>query len=198
MKAVYRRRGERRRSVSIADWEETVLNLNARCDVEANEKVVCETAEFYRGPNRLPRTNGSIALDRRIDTENLDYVPRAYFPDVGDDMGLFFRLLLHNLPLERVGFVWKTTKNIWELPSTTDPIQFHRQYSREFSQLLAVKANLWKWKKVTQDFLHRKCPPRVKNEFKWIGFHLSPAEIPHIAMQTTLQYGMARLGKEDV
>ena len=89
MKAVYRRRGERRRSVSIADWEETVLNLNVRCDVEANEKVVCETAEFRRVPNRLPRTNGSIALDRRIDTENLDYVPRAYFRDVGDDLGLF-------------------------------------------------------------------------------------------------------------
>ena len=109
-------------------------------------------------------------------------------------MALYFKLLLANLPLERVEHVWRPSKKKHMLPENATPFGFHRHYAPYFRENLGKKPTLRKWQDCVKLFLTRWCPHGKANDFKWKDscsggpWTLTSADIDRIAYHTTFQY----------
>ena len=128
-----------------------------------------------------------------------------YTPQEGDEMGLFFALLLANLPMHTVAPVWSTRTQRLQLPNNATRVGFHRAYGPRFQARLGEAPSLWTWQTSVGDFLTEWCPPGKPNAFKWkdaatatVGgnWTLSQAEIDRIAYQTTYEYAHALMQYE--
>ena len=128
--------------------------------------------------------------------DNGEDTPDFHSANVLDDLSLFFRLLLSNLPLDRIMPVWSVSAKEWRLPKNTDLVRFHRLYAVEFLQDVDPPAPLWKWMRGAVEFLERKCLAGFQCKFKWEDFYIFAREISSVAVRTTLQYNMARMRQE--
>ena len=68
-----------------------------------------------------------MSIEKRIQGGKLPILPNRYLPHIGDNYGLFFRFLLKNMPLDRVGGLVGETKKFTS-PGNMDPIRFHHDY----------------------------------------------------------------------
>jgi hypothetical protein len=143
-------------------------------------------------------------IERRIEDRDLVYEPNSYLPEIGDDYGLFYRLLLSNMPLDRVGNVWSGKAQVLQKPRSTDPVRFHQNYIGKWHTVLGDAPSLVDLRSFTHEFLTTKCAPdkvaRAKanpkqayNDFKWNGFYMSRDEIDAATKLTIHQYGLARM-----
>jgi hypothetical protein len=152
-----------------------------------------EPREVIRDGRRL-KFEGHIDVDMRMCTGYFTRVP-TYTRVQGDDMKLFVTILLDFIPKRRIGKVWKDSKGVFELPNNTEPGKFHRKYTEEMWRRMGHCPELWRWRRAFIQFLHDKIPPwPKKNDFKWIGFWMTDAEIDEVVTKTTLHYGMQRMG----
>ena len=113
-----------------------------------------------------------------------------YLPEKGDLMGLFFALLLENLPLDDIKMV--RSKNGWQRPHTTERVVFHRRYAKDWAHHVEMNSPLRTWHSMAIQFLDKKVPEGKKNHFKWIGFSLTRKQIVDIATNATYQFAKAR------
>ena len=81
-----------------------------------------------------------------------------YTPEEGDDLRLYFWLLLEHLPLHKAGQVWSEADQVMRLPKSTQPITFHRRYAKIIKPLLGPNPTLKKWQNVMTDWLRKMCP----------------------------------------
>jgi hypothetical protein len=143
-------------------------------------------------------------IERRIEDGELAYRPNSYLPEIGDDYGLFYRLLLSNMPLNRVGTVWSDKAQGFQQPRSTEPVQFHKNYMGQWHTVLGDAPSLLELRSFTHGFLTTKCAPdkvaeakanpkRAYNDFKWKGFYMSRDEIDATCKLTIYQYGLARM-----
>ena len=125
-----------------------------------------------------------------------------YTPQEGDDIALYFKLLLGNLPLDRVEHVWPDSLYGYTMPNNATRMGFHRAYAKRFRQHLGQAPTLWDWQRCVKSFLTQWCPRGKSNLFKWKDawrggdWTLSSAEIDRIAYATTFQYAHALLQYE--
>ena len=140
----------------------------------------------------------------RIREGNLPLLPNSYLPHIGDNYGLFFRFLLANMPLDRVGKVYSVKQKTFTSPGNMDPIRFHHDYMKAWHKDLGDSPSLYDLRWYAHSFLTKKCAPgkveeaianpeKAFNEFKWKGFYMDFAEIDAAVNQTIYQYGYARL-----
>ncbi len=143
-------------------------------------------------------------IERRIEDGELAYRPNSYLPEIGDVYGLFYRLLLSNMPLNRVGTVWSDKARGLQQPRSTEPVQFHKNYMGQWHTVLGDAPSLLELRSFTDGFLTTKCAPdkvaeakanpeRAYNDFKWKGFYMSHDEIDATCKRTIYQYGLARM-----
>ena len=138
-----------------------------------------------------------LSIEERIaakDPKVFDKNWYKYLPHEGENIRLFFRLLLDNLPLDTVKKV--PTKNGLDMPSNTTLDGFFKNHFWYFKESLGEKPALWQWQKVTADFLVLRHPPGKKSGFKWLHktkaiWTLSPEQCSRIAFVTTWQYASA-------
>ena len=179
------------------DWKWDNENRFGDVHVDLKWDVV---NDFFRRKSLRTRTSGSnsLSIPERIaqggNAFQLKHL-QAFDPEEGDNQGLFFTLLLAELPLHRV----KRNCN-GNLPKSTDPGEFHRRFAKRYKEWLGPRPTLARWQEVTEDFLTRWCPPGKKNGFKWLdpaapqeNWTLDDKEIERIAFKTTFQYAVASM-----
>ena len=116
-------------------------------------------------------------------------------PHEGDQIGLFLRLLHHNLPMHSVDPVWKPSVRKRLPPRNAVVFQFVRDYMGRFRKWVGENPSLWRWQQATEEFLLLWCPPGKQNGFKWLdstredgNWTLTAEECKQIAYVTTYQY----------
>ena len=127
-----------------------------------------------------------------------------YNPLEGDCMGLFFTLLLGQLPMHKVAPVWSSEKGIYITQYTATVTGFHRKMAGSFKKLLGEKPTLHAWQRTTVAFLKDRFPLSEPNKFKWrcasisdgTWLTLSSADISLIAYETTFQFACGLLQHE--
>jgi hypothetical protein len=143
-------------------------------------------------------TSISIASPRRE-------VRPCFLEDVAPDYRLLFRVLLKNMPLERVAASWSEKCKDHKNPATVHPERFHRAYVKIWRSSVGDTPSLCELRSYAYKFLMKKCAPnkvdaaianpkRSYNEFRWNGFYMRCDEINTVAKITICQYGLARMG----
>jgi hypothetical protein len=189
-------------------FEESEVEANAygqaatRQIADASGRVIGAFEDFVLFGHRSKSSLKQIG--RRIKDRDLAFKPNSYLPEIGDDYGLFYRLLLSNMPLDRVGTVWSGKAQVFQKPRSTDPVRFHQNYMGKWHTVLGDAPSLIELRSFTHEFLTTKCAPdkvaeakanpkQAYNDFKWNGFYMSRDEIDAAAKLTIYQYGLARM-----
>lgn len=165
--------------------------------------VASEFQKFVQSDCRTTKTGKAIG--DRIQDGDLSFDPTSFLPDVGDDYGLLFRLLLHNMPLHRVRLFWSDRHQVLKQPANMSPQRFHHDYIKKWKLALGDTPSLCELRAFAHDFLTKKCPPskvaaaqsnpeKHYNDFKWNGFYMDCDEIDKAAKVAVYQYGLARMG----
>jgi hypothetical protein len=129
----------------------------------------------------------------------------CFLDDVAPDYMLLFRILLKNMPLDRVAASWSEKCKAHEKPATVHPKHFHRVYVKTWRLSVGKTPSLRELRSYAYIFLMKKCAPnkvdaaianpkRSYNEFRWNGFYMRCDEIIIVAKITICQYGLARMG----
>ena len=133
------------------------------------------------------------------------------FPlEVGDHIGLYFKLLLSRFPLYLDAHHWSSNEDCYFLSRNQQKQIFHQDNCLYFVHLLGSSPRLTHWLAACKKFLVRKLYyekrdaqgglvliPKIINDFRLDGFHLSLPEIHHIAVETTLDFAMAVFHSEE-
>ena len=173
--------------------------------MENAEESLFWVKRSYRNPPSVPENVFSKHRDalkdfvrpqaRRICSHKIVYDrPR------GHEIGLLFRLLIQNLPIDRVqancsdGKVPKTASDL-------DAKKFMQLYSADFSQRLPEGASLSQLYDTLCEFVWRKTRTskqgfqmpedeydRMKCALKWEGFYLHEDEVKEICSTTVMEY----------
>ena len=176
-----------------------------KIDFRVNLEAVTEFFERKLQKSRVPRASDlepHLSIGDRIrkgpehfQVERYD----KYTPEEGDVMGLFFMLLLQNLPLERVQPV-PGKDGVLKPPKNTEYNNFHRVFGPRFREWLGPRPTLSNFQTVAENFLKKWCPPNGKNDFKWKDssspngyWCITCQEIERIVFVTTYQYAHATL-----
>ena len=181
------------------------VKVDTACCQEAITELLVEKAGTTRVPNRIGGVE-SISIGDRISSGCKLFAKdrmSKYTPQEGDDMALYFKLLLANLPLHRVEYVWSDSLYRYTLPKNATRMGFHRAHAKRFRQHLGEAPTLWDWQRYVKSFLTQWCPHGKPNMFKWrdnatVSGHwtLTSSEIDRIAYATTFQYAHVLLQYE--
>jgi hypothetical protein len=118
---------------------------------------------------------------------------------------LFFKILLSNMPLERVAASRSGKCKARGKPATVHPKEFHRVYAKTWQSDVGTTPSLCNLRDYAYKFLMEKCDPtRVEaaianpevsyNEFEWNGFYIDEDEIIRVVQNTVRQYSVACMG----
>ena len=190
-------RGQPVAKVTLAEFERWV-DLNGNRDGDEVDTACCSEviAESYLE---------SISIRQRIVSGSQLFRKQRvlkYTPQEGDDIALYFKLLLGNLPLDRVAHVWSASSKTYKMPQNATRMGFHRAQAPRFREGLGQAPTLWDWQRCVKSFLTEWCPLGKPNLFKWKDawrggdWTLSSAEIDGIAYNTTYQYASALMHYE--
>ena len=108
-------RGHTVAKVTSAEFEAWLDWNGSRCgddvDVSCCLQLVTDSFHAKASPTRVP-SGKSISIGQRIQGGSFakEHMLK-YTPQEGDNMALYFKLLLANLPLDRVEHVWRPSKN---------------------------------------------------------------------------------------
>ena len=201
----------------LDEWVRDNEDLYGRPDVQLNMEVIRNFFLKKAEPTRVPARSGRnpiIPIGERIAKakEDESYFNEEHFkhflPHEGDDLRLFFTLLLENLPLHTFKQVL-SSKGYYKMPTTTTLDGFFKEYSVRFKGWVGVAPSLWDWQRETQKFLTDWCAltgekfSKNKCGFKWEHakrrdgiWSLREPTCGRIAHRTTYQYALALLQSE--
>ena len=129
---------------SSEELEKFIVDHEPIGSVDASLQANATARNFYAyasGESRLVVTPGHMSIGERCKKARLDRERFQYRPQIGDDIGLFIRLLLLQLPLNAIEPVWSQKQRLFKAPASTCPLVFHRKYSVELSELLGEKCD---------------------------------------------------------
>ena len=173
--------------------------------MENAEESLFWVKRFYRNPPSVPEnvlSKHRHALKdfvrpqaRRICSDKI-----VYDRSRGHEIGLLFRLLIQNLPTERV-LPNRSDRKVPQTAIDLNAKKFHRAHSADFSERLPEDASLCQLYDTLCDFVRQKtrtsrqgCQMPVhendwaKCELKWEGFYLYEHEVKDICAATVLEY----------
>ena len=181
------------------DFPDLVFNM----DIHGLLEFFQECCEPTRTRRHVMRGN-AISIGERIHRWELGIRPfdashfNHYTPEEGDRMGLFFFLLLNNLPLYNVKTTFHASTGRYQKPTNSTLMGFHREHAVRFRQSLGSNPSLSRWQTTCYEFLVRWCPPNKSNDFKWKHafrsdecWFLTMHEIKTVSYITTGQFAMA-------
>ena len=101
---------------SYAELESFIFDYAPLCRLASTIQAEAAARSFYlyaSGESRLVVTDNHMSIGERCKSKKarLDRSHFKYSPMEGDDMGLFFRLLLLQLPLSRIEPAWSSTES---------------------------------------------------------------------------------------
>ena len=196
---------DRIRLIDFEEWQFDNQPFFDKVDVQVNLDLVLEFFNQKKAPFRRCEAfkRESLSIEERIIKGNEFFDPgyfAQYLPHEGDQIGLFLRLLHHNLPMHSVAPVWKSKSRKWMPPTNATVFGFVRDYMGRFREWVGVNPSLWKWQEQTEGFLRRWCPAGKQNGFKWQDatredgiWTLTAEECKQIAYVTTHQYAFVLL-----
>ena len=182
------------------EWQADNQPFFVKVDVDLILDLVLEFFEQKKAPFRRCQEakRESLSIEERIIKGNEFFDPgyfAQYLPHEGDQIGLFLRLLHHNLPMHSVDPVWKPKLGKRLPPTNATEFQFVSDYMGRFRKWVGDKPSLWTWQQETEAFLLYWCPPGKQNGFKWKdstredgNWTLTAEECKQIAYVTTYQY----------
>ena len=146
--------------------------------------------------------NARLSIDERIRQGpayfQIDHFAK-YTPEEGDILGLFFLLLLEQVPMERVQPV-PGKNGVLQKPKNSEHSGFHRAFAPRWKTWLGPRPTCATYQKVTDTFLKKWCPTGGRNDFKWRDtsspngyWTLSHEEIEVIAYATTYKLACATM-----
>ena len=182
------------RQSDLEDWLADNQPLFDKLDVQVNMDLVLDVFNEKKEP--LPFEERMLQGNEFF---NLRYFPK-YSPHAGDRIGLFLRLLHHNMPMVSVAPVWSPKYNAWKPPTSSTVSGFVYLFTPRFKEVLGESPSLWKWQTAAEWFLRMWCPDGKNNGVKWNDatredgiWSLTTFECRQIAYVTTHQYACVLL-----
>ena len=192
----YRRREHTEciRQSDLEDWLADNQPLFDKLDVQVNMDLVLDVFNEKKEP--LPFEERMLQGNEFF---NLRYCPQ-YSPHADDRIGLFLRLLHHNMPMVSVAPVWSPKYNAWKPPTSSTVSGFVCLFTPRFKEVLGECPSLWKWQTAAEWFLRMWCPDGENNDVRWNDatrdhgiWSLTTFECRQIAYVTTHQYACVLL-----
>ena len=182
------------RQSDLEDWLADNQPLFDKLDVQVNMDLVLDVFNEKKEP--LPFEERMLQGNEFF---NLRYCPQ-YSPHADDRIGLFLRLLHHNMPMVSVAPVWSPKYNAWKPPTSSTVSGFVCLFTPRFKEVLGECPSLWKWQTAAEWFLRMWCPDGENNDVRWNDatrdhgiWSLTTFECRQIAYVTTHQYACVLL-----
>ena len=182
------------RQSDLEDWLADNQPLFDKLDVQVNMDLVLDVFNEKKEP--LPFEERMLQGNEFF---NLRCFPK-YSPHAGDRIGLFLRLLHHNMPMVSVAPVWSPKYNAWKPPTSSTVSGFVCLFTPRFKEVLGESPSLWKWQTAAEWFLRTWCPDGKINDVRWNDatreggiWSLTTFECRQIAYVTTHQYACVLL-----
>eukprot|EP00973_Karenia_brevis_P009600 1295240-Karenia_brevis.AAC.1 len=187
-------------------------------EVASVSPAVCEAAAdfdvYAQGKFRQKFASGlqAFTLQDWLSWNTNDRYHRAdaYTRAVGDDVGLFFAILLTKLPLHMAADVWSDSEQRYIRPRNHDKDRFHKNYCIEFLDMRGTTPRLTTWLLTCGKFLTKKLfvekrdahgnthlVAKKNNDFRWKDFQMTLQEIHDVSVAVTLDFAMAILSYDD-